>query len=457
MGKTRILIIDDEVNTLNSLVRAFNLEGYETVVAESGAAALKKIEDPRLDLVLCDVVMPKMDGITTLREMKKVKPNLPVIVMSGQATISTAVEAIKLGAIDFVEKPVSLEKLHLTIENVLTLERLKSENLELRRSLEEQYVIIGQGSKTQQLLKTIELAAPSNARVLITGENGTGKELVARAIHRLSNRKDKPFVQVNCAAVPAELIESELFGHEKGAFTGALTLRQGKFELADKGTLFLDEIGDMPLAMQIKLLRVLQEEEFERVGGGKIIKVNVRVIAATNQNLQDLIEKKRFRQDLYFRLNVFPIYVPPLRERLEDIPLLVDHFVRTLSFKNNWRIKSIDSKAISLLQQHSWPGNIRELRNIIERVLIVSSGDTITVDDIKSVLPIQTQYSQSTIKPGSSLKSTLDEIEKELILRCLDLNDYHITKTAKNLGLERSHLYKKCRSLGIDLTKVNKN
>jgi two-component system nitrogen regulation response regulator NtrX len=454
MARVKILIIDDEVNTLNSLARAFSLEGYETIAADSGKAALKKLEEERVDLVLSDVVMPEMNGISTLIEIKKINPNLPVIMMSGQANIPTAVEAMSMGAAYFVEKPVSMESLRLTIENVLKMKRLESENRDLRRALEEQYAIVGVGPKYQQLVRNIELAARSNTRVLITGENGTGKELVARAIHRLSNRKDKPFIQVNCAAVPAELIESELFGHEKGSFTGATSQRPGKFELADKGTLFLDEIGDMPLAMQAKLLRVLQEEEFERVGGTRTIRVNVRVIAATNQNLQTLIYESHFRQDLYFRLNVFPILVPPLRERLEDIPELVRHFRDLLCTKNNWKCRSIDPEAIHLLQKYSWPGNVRELKNIIERVLIISTGSTITADDIKSCLPVEVQFVHRTVRSGYTLKSTLDEIEKELIVKQLEINRYHITNTARDLGLERSHLYKKCKSLGIDLARL---
>lgn len=454
MAKIRILIIDDENNTLTSLARAFSLEGYDPIVADSARVALKRLEENRVDLVLCDVVMPMVDGLATLRDIKKLYRQLPVIMMSGQATVSTAVEAIKLGAIDFVEKPVSLEKLHLTIENVLHLERLKSENRELRQALEEQYAMVGQGPKFQQLWRNIELAARSNTRVLIMGENGTGKELVARAIHRLSNRRDKPFIHLNCAAVPAELIESELFGHEKGAFTGATSQRQGKFEAADKGTLMLDEIGDMPLAMQAKLLRVLQEEEFERVGSTKTIRVDVRVVAATNQNLLELIARESFRQDLYFRLNVFPIQVPPLRERLEDIPALAEHYVQAICRKNNWKVKLIDPDALLLLQQHAWPGNIRELRNLIERVLILAPSQTITREDIKAVLPVEAQFSRHIVRTGYTLKSTLEEIEKELILKQLEVNHFHITNTAKDLGLERSHLYKKCKGLGIDLAQL---
>ncbi|MBI3656417.1 MAG: sigma-54-dependent Fis family transcriptional regulator [Acidobacteria bacterium] len=454
MPKIRILIIDDEVNTLTSLSRAFSLEGFDAVVADSGSAALKRLEEHRIDLVLCDVVMPKDDGLATLRNIKKQYVHIPVIMMSGQATVSTAVEAIKLGAIDFIEKPVSLEKLHLTIDNVLHLERLKSENRELRMALEEQHAMVGQGPKFQQLWRNIELAARSNTRVLIMGENGTGKELVARAIHRLSNRHDKPFIHLNCAAVPADLIESELFGHEKGAFTGAIAQRQGKFEMADKGTLMLDEIGDMPLAMQAKLLRVLQEEEFERVGSAKTIRVDVRVVAATNQNLLGLIAKESFRRDLYFRLNVFPIHVPPLRERLEDIPSLFEHYVHSICRKNNWKTKPVEAEAIRLLQLHNWPGNIRELKNLAERVLILSSSPTITAEDVKPVLPTETQFSDRMVRKGYTLKVTLEGIEKELILKQLEINRYHITNTARDLGLERSHLYKKCKGLGIDLAQL---
>ncbi len=449
MPQPTILIVDDEPNILTSVRRALEVEGYRAVVAGNGLLALEKATREGPDLVLLDVVMPELDGLETLRRLKELRPELPVVMMSGNATIETAVRATKLGAFDFVEKPLSSEKILITIENGLKLARLGRENAELRRRAEGEFEMIGGSGPMRHIFETIRKTAPTQGRVLITGPNGTGKELVARALHSHSKRTAAPFVKINCAAIPQELIESELFGHEKGAFTGATQLRRGKFEQAHGGTLFLDEVGDMSLGAQAKVLRALQEGEIERVGGAETITVDVRVVAATNKDLPKEIEAGRFREDLYYRLNVVPIAVPPLREHKEDIPALAEHFLRQASAANDGRLKGLEQSAIGLLMQHDWPGNVRELKNSIERLVILASGEAISEADVAECLPtvkpVPTSY-----RKGVSLKDMVSAAERDIILRALEANAGQVSKTAGELQVERSHLYKKMRALGID-------
>jgi DNA-binding NtrC family response regulator len=447
--QSTVLIIDDEPNILTSLRRALEVEGYQALVAGSGRQGLEKAAKEGPDLVLLDVAMPEMDGMEVLSQLKNLQPDLPVIIMSGHATIETAVRATKLGAFDFVEKPLSTEKILITVENALKLSRLHRENLELRLKVGGDSEMIGRSPVMRHIFEVIRKTAPSQGRVLITGPNGTGKELVARAIHLNSKRTSGPFIKVNCAAIPQELIESELFGHEKGAFTGATQMRRGKFELAHGGTLFLDEIGDMSPGAQSKVLRALQEGEIERVGGSETIRVDVRVVAATNKDLPQEIEKGRFREDLFYRLNVVPIAVAPLREHKEDIPLLVDHFLKQACQNNDQRLKRVEQDAVSLLMQYDWPGNVRELKNSIERLVILASGDSITAADAQECLPtvkkIATAYQR-----GISLREMVTTAEREIVLRALEANGGQVSKTAAELQVERSHLYKKMRTLGID-------
>src|SRR5215467_12028724 len=373
--KAHLLLVDDDANTLASLSRAFRMAGHEATVCDNVARASELLKTERFDLILSDVVMPGKTGMELLEELKKTGVRTPLILISGQANIEMAVKATKLGALDFLEKPLSTDKLLITVENALRLSRLETENRELKERLGK-HTLVGSGPAMKKLLAQIDRVAASETRVCILGETGTGKELVARAIHERSFRKDAPFVTLNCAAVPAELIESELFGHEKGAFTGAASRHVGKFEQAEGGTLFLDEIGDMPVAMQAKLLRVLEEGEVERVGGDKPVKVNVRVLVATHRNLEDLVKQNSFRRDLFHRIYVFPLVLPPLRERLEDFPSLVAHFARQVAAQNGWKEKPFGDDAIAALRAYTWPGNIRELRNIVERLVLLAEGDT---------------------------------------------------------------------------------
>jgi len=446
-----LLIVDDEPNILTTLRRALELEGYGVEVAGSGRIALEKARGRAFDGVLLDVAMPEMDGLATLKALRELNPELPVMMMSGNATLATAVEATKLGACDFLEKPLTTDKVLITVANALKLARLErdaeAERAERRKTFA--HYLVGSSPRMKRIFDTIGKAAPSTGRVLITGERGTGKELIARAIHEHSKRKDGPFVKLNCAAIPGELIESELFGHEKGAFTGATQQRRGKFEQAHGGTLFLDEIGDMEVGAQAKVLRVLQENEIERVGGNETIHVDVRVIAATNKDLKSEIGKGRFRADLYDRLNVVPIEVPPLREHKEDVPSLVEHFLVEACAANGKRRLSVTAPAMSLLMQHDWPGNVRELRNHVERMVIFAGGNSIGDDDVQAALPgvktVRARYQR-----GASLKDLVNSAEREIVLAALEANQHHIANTARELGLERSHLYKKMRALGIN-------
>ena len=451
MPNATVLIVDDEKNILSSLSRALRIEDYQVDVAGSAEIALEKSRTKAYDAILLDVMMPGMDGITMLRTLRDQGNETPVIVMSGHGTIETAIEATRLGARDFIEKPIATERLLLSLDHALQLRRLEEENQELRARSGEADGLIGESAPMRQLKDQIALAADANAAVLVMGERGTGKELVARAIHTMSRRAEGPYEKLNCAAVPAELIESELFGHEAGAFTGATKQRRGKFERASKGTLFLDEVGDMPSPMQAKLLRVLQESELERVGGSEVISVDVRVVAATNKPLRKEIEEGRFRADLFDRLNVLPLRVPPLRERSEDIPVLAAHFLRQACVNNDRRGKSLSDGAMNLLCRYDYPGNVRELRNLVERLVILTPGDSITEQDARALLPIAGGGGSGGgyYRPGTALKAMVEECERDLIARALEHHQGHITNTAADLELERSHLYKKMKALGV--------
>lgn len=453
--KAHLLIVDDEANTLASLSRAFRLAGHEATVCDNAARALELAKARHFDLILSDVVMPGKDGLSLLEDLKAQGVTTAVVMMSGQAHIDMAVRATRLGALDFLEKPISTEKLLLTVENAIRLQRLESENRDLRQRLGK-HEMVWAGAAMKKIMAQIERVAASETRVCILGETGTGKELVARTLHERSQRASGPFITLNCAAVPAELIESELFGHEKGSFTGAATRHVGKFEQAEHGTIFLDEIGDMPLAMQAKLLRVLEENEIERVGGEKPIPVDVRVIVATHRDLSVLARDGKFRQDLFHRVYVFPLVLPPLRERREDIPRLVEHFVEQVCAQNGWKPIPFTADAMSVLQQHSWPGNVRELRNVVERLILLSADDRVDAATVELALPQGSMAPALTPSGSGPLSDRVQAFERETILAELKRNQFHITNTAKALDLERSHLYKKCEQLGIDLSAMRK-
>jgi DNA-binding NtrC family response regulator len=450
MAVASVLIVDDEKNILSTLSRALRVEDFDVEVAGSAAIAFEKLGKKAYDVVLLDVMMPDMDGIAVLRTLREQGHEVPVIVMSGHGTIETAVEATRLGAHDFLEKPIGTDRLLLSLGRCLDFQKLESENRELKARAGFADGILGESAPIRALKERIERAASASAPVLVTGERGTGKELVARAIHLGSKRADKALEKLNCAAVPAELIESELFGHEAGAFTGATKQRRGKFERASGGTLFLDEVGDMPSAMQAKLLRVLQEGELERVGGHEVLRVDVRVVAATNKDLAREIDEGRFRADLFDRLNVVPLRVPALRERVEDIPALARHFVERACRANDRPPKALSEAASSALLAYPFPGNVRELGNLIERLVILTPGEIITDGDVRAVLPLATGRATAGLyRPGTPLRDMMEAAERELVLRALEHHQGHITNTAADLGLERSHLYKKMKALGI--------
>jgi DNA-binding NtrC family response regulator len=449
--KAHLLIVDDEANTLASLARAFRLEGHDATVCDNAVRALELARTQAFDLILSDVVMPGKDGLTLLEELKSQGVTTPVVMMSGQAHIEMAVRATRLGALDFLEKPISTEKLLLTVDNALKLGRLQRENHDLARRLGK-HEIVWQGETMKRVMAQVEKVAASESRICILGETGTGKELVARTLHERSPRSGGPFVTLNCAAVPAELIESELFGHEKGSFTGAAARHLGKFEQAQHGTIFLDEIGDMPVAMQAKLLRVLEENEVERIGGDHAITVDVRVIVATHHDLEKLVRDGKFRQDLFHRIFVFPLRLPPLRERREDIPALVEHFALQVSSTNSWKPMRFTPNAISALQDHAWPGNVRELRNAVERLMLLATSNEVTGDTVALALPTSGASSDGSIT--GPLADRVRAFEKQTILAELKHNHNQISNTARALGLERSHLYKKAEQVGIDLKAV---
>jgi len=452
-SKAEILIVDDEENTLASLSRAFRLAGHEAFVCDNAARALEMAKTRQFDLILSDVVMPRRDGIQFLQDLKANDIAAPVVMMSGQAHIEMAVKATQLGALDFLEKPISSDKLLLTVENALKLKRLEVENSELRRRVGK-HELVWAGETMQRVMAQISRVAASQTRVCIYGETGTGKELVARTLHQASPRAHGPFITLNCAAVPVELIESELFGHEKGSFTGAGQRYSGKFEQAHRGTLFLDEIGDMPLTMQAKLLRVLEEGEVERIGGSKAVPVDVRILVATHRDLEALVREGAFRQDLFHRVHVFPIVLPPLRDRREDIAPLIDHFTRQVCAQNGWKAVAFTPDAVARLQGYTWPGNIRELRNMVERLLLLAT-DTVDREIVDLALPAPADaHAPRAYGQTGLLAERVAGFERETILAEFERNNRHITNTAKALGLERSYLYKKCEQLGIDLRRI---
>ena len=451
-----ILIVDDEPGVRSALGGVLRDEGYEVDAVDSGEACLDRLTHQPYDVVVLDIWLPGMDGLATLARMRERQIDVQVVVISGHGNIESAVRAIKMGAFDFVEKPLSLEKTVLVVRNALRQRRLEAENQALRARVDAQHTMIGESYAMVQLREQVATAAPTNGRVLIFGENGTGKELVARNIHLMSRRRNGPFVEVNCAAIPEELIESELFGHVRGAFTGAVADRRGKFEAAHGGTIFLDEIGDMSLKTQAKVLRVLQEQVMEAVGGSARIKVDARVLAATNKDLPTEIRAGRFREDLYFRLNVIPIFVPPLRERQEDIPLLADHFMAMLAREYGRRAKSFDHEAMAALQRYPWPGNVRELRNLVERLMIMVPGERITARDLTFLdQGAAVSAFNSSPEPAARgaamtpLHDARDQFERDYILRALAVQQGNISRTADMLGIERSNLYRKMRGFGI--------
>jgi two-component system nitrogen regulation response regulator NtrX len=467
--KPRILVIDDEAAIRESLRMILEYEDYDFVGSGSGHEALSLVQRDRPDLVLLDIKMPGMDGLEVLRKLRALDETLPIIMISGHGTTSTAVEAIRSGAIDFLDKPLSSERVIVTIENVLKQNELRQENRELKLAMEAKYEIVGDSPALRAVLAAVKRASPTNATVMLLGESGVGKELVARTIHRNSPRAGQRFIQVNCAAIPEELIESELFGHEKGSFTGATEKQIGKFEQADRGTIFLDEVGDMSPKTQAKVLRVLQEQEVERLGSARTIKVDVRVIAATNKNLEEAIQRGDFREDLYFRLNVIPIVVPPLRERREDIPQLVQHFAKRTSEEHNLKPKRFDPRAMEALQRYRWRGNIRELRNTIERLMIMTAADLVRVEDLPAEIrgqaaagPAAAEVAgappaaasappagSTTTPPGGTLREFKDAAERAYLVQKLRENNWNISKTAEVIDTPRSNLYKKLEQYGI--------
>ena len=459
MPKSRILVIDDEAAIRDSLRMTLEYEGYEFIGAATGQEGLTLVEREAPDLVLLDVKMPGMDGIEVLERLRNMNESLPIVVVSGHGTISTAVEATKKGAVDFIEKPFASERVLVSLRNALDQRQLRDENRSLKKAVEIRHQMIGDSGGLKQVMAAVARAAPTNATVLITGESGVGKELVARTIHRNSLRSRERFVQVNCAAIPEELIESELFGHERGSFTGATEKQVGKFEQADRGTIFLDEVGDMSAKTQAKVLRVLQEGEVERLGSARTIKVDVRVIAATNKNLEEEIEKGRFREDLYFRLAVIPIHVPPLRERPQDISLLVRHYVDYFSRENNTRSKRVTQAALDALARHRWKGNIRELRNTVERMIIMTAGDTIDVADLPDIVrspsaasagaAVAKAQNEADGAKAGTLREFKENAERAFLVDKLRENGWNISKTAEVIGTPRSNLYKKLEQYQI--------
>ena len=448
--KPRVLIIDDEEAIRSSLKMIFEYEGYECILAANGPAALKIAEREPPDLVVLDIKMPQMDGLEVLKQLKSRESPPPVIMLSGHGSVKTAVESTKLGAFDFIEKPPDGERILLVARNALSQRRLTEENRRLRLTFDRKYRMVGKSGALEKVWESVERASPTSATVLITGESGVGKELVARAIHRNSKRRDETFVQVNCAAIPEELIESELFGHEKGSFTGATEKQVGKFELAHKGTIFLDEIGDMSLRTQAKVLRVLQEGEVERIGSQKTLEVDVRVIAATNKVLEEEIEKGRFREDLFFRISVIPIRVPPLRERVDDIEPLVEHFLDQFCAENNFKRKTLETGAMQLLRRHTWRGNVRELRNTLERLVIMIPDAVIREGHVSEVVRPTTGDSPNLVGAAQTLKEFKENAERAFLVHKLREGQWNISATAQAMGTPRSNLYKKLEQYGIN-------
>lgn len=442
-----ILVVDDEKSVRDSIKMILEYEKFMVSFAENGTKAITCFKENLFDAVFLDIKMPSgIDGIEVLREMKKLNSEVPVIMISGHGTFETAVEATKIGAFDFLPKPLDRDKLLITLRNALEQRKLHEEVKQIR----EKENILGDSPKIKEILSIIQRVSPTDARVLISGESGSGKELVAKAIHRMSKRANMHLVEVNCAAIPAELIESELFGHEKGSFTGATAQRVGKFEQADGGTIFLDEVGDMSLQAQAKVLRALEEGKIERVGGNKIIPVDVRVIAATNKNLPEEIKKRTFREDLFHRLNVIPIVVPPLRERKEDIPILIDAFVEDTCSRNGIFKKIITDRASSVLKNMEWKGNVRELRNIVERLVIMSTGNEIDILDLEMLSFQVNDTIEEIVQASQSFQDFKDNAEAMFIKHQLKLHNWNVSKTAEALEMERSHLYTKIKKYGLE-------
>ena len=449
--KPTILVVDDERNIRRSLDMILVGEGYTVLCAESGAHAAALAEQHRPDAVILDIVLPDVDGIEVLKRIKAQTADLPVIMISGHGTVQDAVQATRLGAYDFLEKPLSKEKVLLTLEHALQVRSLAEENRSLRQEAEARFEMIGDSPAMRAIRDQVGRVAPTSGRVLILGESGTGKELIARAVHRNSRCADGPFIRVNCAAIPEELIESELCGSDRGAFTGAVKTRDGKFLQADGGTLFLDEIGDMSLNVQAKVLRALEQGEFERVGGSQTIRVDVRVLAATNRDISRLVEGGKFREDLYFRLNVVPIFVPPLRERRDDIPPLIGHFARQYAEENGFRQKAVSEEAMEILCAYAWPGNIRELRNLVERLSIMVSGETICPSDLPDDLRAARAIARANVSAqGKSLREIREQVERDYIRAILEEHGWNVTQAARELGIERTNLHKKIKFYGIE-------
>lgn len=446
MAKTTMMIVDDEEGIRTSLSGIFEDEGFEVMSAASGEDAVRMAKGLMPDVVILDVWLSGIDGIQTMTQLLELYPALPVVIISGHANIELAVKATRMGAYDILEKPLSMDKVLLTVQRALEKRSLEIENQALKQDLLKRFRLVGNSPKMVQLREQIKLAAVSNSRVLILGESGAGKELVARLLHENSPRSTKAFVEVNCAAIPQELIESELFGHEKGSFTGAFETKKGKFEQADNGTLFLDEIGDMSLQTQAKVLRVLETQEFQRVGGSKNIKVDTRILSATNKDLAEEVKKNNFREDLYFRLNVIPLKTPALRERTEDIPELVDYFLELFAAEYRQQPKKINPDAVRILQRHAWPGNIRELKNTLERLVIMTPARTITPGDLAMPSTAKSDYFSCNL-----LKDARDMFEKDFIMRKLEENGWNISKTAELLDIERSNLHRKIKAYDISI------
>jgi len=447
-----ILVVDDEPQILQTVAGILADEGFEVLTAPDGESALKLVAAGPPDLVLLDIALPGMDGLTALQELKRQYAALPVVMVSAYGSVENAVKATRLGAYDFIEKPPHADKILLTVRNALEMARLTEENWRLRQQAAPAREIIGQSEAIRQLREKLRRVAPTQASILISGENGTGKELVARAIHYLSRRAHRPFVEVNCAAIPEDLIESELFGHEKGAFTGATSRRQGKFDLAHEGTLFLDEIGDMSLKTQSKILRILEEQRFERVGGSRPLQVDVRIVAATNKNLEEEIARGHFREDLFHRINVIPLFVPPLRERREDIPLLAQYFLQELARENETLPKTLSPEILEALTAGPWPGNVRELKNFIWRLAILAPGPTIELQDLTLAAPTpETEPGDlEALLHAPSFREARARFEKEFLARKLAEYGGNVSLTADKIGLERSHLYRKLRTYGLE-------
>ncbi len=452
--KAKILVVDDEPSQRKMLQANLSLDGYDVYEADDGKTAISRVSEEFFDLILMDNRMSQLDGIEALKQIKKISPGIPVIIITAYASVETAIEALQSGAHDYLTKPLDIDELRIKVQQTLEFWRLKEENILQKRRIENLFDasrIIGRSQKMRQVLETVAMVAPTEASVLILGESGTGKELIANALHQGSNRCDRRFIKINCAALPETLLESELFGHERGAFTGAVGRRPGRFELADGGTIFLDEIGEMTFSTQAKLLRVLQEREFEPLGSTRSVKVDIRVISASNRDLKDEVKKGNFREDLFYRLNVVPINLPPLRDRKEDIPLLIDHFLQIYNEKNNRNLKGFHPRALDAMMRYSWPGNIRELENVVERAVILTMDEYVSFSELpESISGESASTIPATSRVGIAPGMTIRELEKELILVTLDHNDGNRTRSAGFLGITRRTLQNKLKEYGID-------